>query len=125
MDETGLRVDKWLWAVRIFKTRTIALEECRKNRVTVNSAPAKPSRLVKVGDTVTVRKPPVTYTFKVLAVTDSRVSAKLATGYVEDITPAEQHDLRFPHTDGFINRKKGAGRPTKKERRELDGFFEL
>jgi ribosome-associated heat shock protein Hsp15 len=121
-----LRIDKWLWAVRIFKTRTIALEECKKNRIAVNNIPAKPSRMVKAGDTVAVRKPPVTYTFKVLAVTAGRLNAKLVPEYAENITPPEQYEiLKLQQTAGFIDREKGTGRPTKKERRELGDFFDF
>ncbi|MDR1562594.1 MAG: RNA-binding S4 domain-containing protein [Dysgonamonadaceae bacterium] len=121
-----LRIDKWLWAVRIFKTRTVALEECKKNRVTVNDFPAKPSHTVKVGDTVAVRKPPVTYTFRVLALTANRMSAKLTPEYAENITPPEQYEiLKFQQVSGFVDRERGTGRPTKKERRKLDDFLDL
>jgi len=119
-----VRIDKWLWATRIFKTRTIALEECKKNRVIVNDTPAKPSRTVKAGDIVQVRKPPVTYSFKVLDLTSNRVSAKLVPQFLENITPPEQYEiLELQKISGFVDRARGTGRPTKKERRELEGFF--
>ncbi|MDR1633037.1 MAG: RNA-binding S4 domain-containing protein [Dysgonamonadaceae bacterium] len=118
-----VRIDKWLWAVRIFKTRTIALEACKKNRILVNDAPAKPSRMIRIGDIISVRKPPVTYSFKVLGLTSNRIGAKLVPEYVENITPPEQYEiLNLQKISGFIDRAKGTGRPTKKERRNLDEF---
>jgi len=118
-----IRIDKWLWAVRIFKTRAIALEECKKNRVKVNDTEAKPSRLVKVGDVVEVRKPPIVYSFKVLDLTANRIGAKLVPDYLENLTPPEQYEiLEMQKISGFVDRERGAGRPTKKERRSLDSF---
>jgi len=118
-----IRIDKWLWAMRIFKTRTIALEECKKNRVTVNEAPAKPSRMIRVGDIISVRKPPITYSFKVLGLTSNRIGAKLVPEYLENITPPEKYEiLSLKKISGFVDREKGTGRPTKKERRDLDEF---
>jgi ribosome-associated heat shock protein Hsp15 len=118
-----VRIDKWLWAVRIFKTRTVALEACKKNRVAVNDVPAKPSRMIRTGDIISVRKPPVTYSFKVLGLTANRIGAKLVVEYVENITPPEQYEiLNLQKISGFIDRAKGTGRPTKKERRDLDEF---
>ena len=118
------RIDKWLWATRIFKTRTIALEECKKNRVIVNDTPAKPSRMVKIGDIVQVRKPPVTYSFRVLDITSNRVGAKLVPQYLENITPPEEYEiLELQKISGFVDRARGTGRPTKKERRELEDFL--
>jgi len=119
-----IRIDKWMWATRIFKTRTVALEACKKNRVTVNDIPAKPSRMIKAGDIVNVRKPPVTYSFRVLDITSNRVGAKLVPLYMENITPPEQYELlELQKISGFVDRVRGAGRPTKKERRELDDFM--
>jgi len=119
-----VRIDKWMWAVRIFKTRTIALEACKKNRVMVNDIAAKPSRMIKVGDTVQVRKPPITYSFKVLDLTENRIGAKLVPNYLENITPPEQYEiLELQKISGFVDRARGTGRPTKKERRELDEFI--
>jgi len=118
-----IRIDKWMWATRIFKTRTIALEACKKNRILVNDMPAKPSRMVRAGDIVQVRKPPVTYSFKVLDITSNRVGAKLVPQYLENITPPEQYEiLELQKISGFVDRARGTGRPTKKERRELDEF---
>lgn len=125
MPKTEVRIDKWIWAVRIFKTRTVASDACKKGRVSVGDVTAKPSRMVKVGDIVKVRKPPVTYWFKVLALTENRLGAKLVPEYMENITPAsEMHLLDMVKISGFIDRRKGLGRPTKREGRELSRFTE-
>ena len=127
MPKSEVRIDKWLWAVRVFKTRTIATEAIKKGRVTVgdNPNPVKPSRTIKVGDTVSVRKPPVTYTFRVLALTENRLGAKLVPEYMENITPQSQYDLlEVVKISGFVDRRKGLGRPTKREGRELSKFTE-
>lgn len=114
--------------MRIFKTRTIATEECKKGRVTIgldNPVIAKPSRMIKVGDVINVKKPPVTYTFRVKALTQNRLGAKLVPEYLENITPKEQYDLLdVVRISGFIDRRKGLGRPTKREGRELSKFVE-
>lgn len=123
----AVRIDKWLWAVRIFKTRSVATDACKKGRVTVgdNVAPVKPSRLLEVGDVVHVRKSPVTYTFRVKALTQNRLGAKLVPDYAENITPREQYDLlEVVKISGFIDRQKGLGRPTKREGRDLARFTE-
>lgn len=118
-----VRVDKWLWAMRVFKTRTVATEACKKGRVLIGEAVAKPSRTIKVGDVVNVRKPPVTYSFRVKALTQNRLGAKLVPDYLEDITPKSQLDLiDIVKISGFIDRRKGLGRPTKREGRELAEF---
>lgn len=120
-----IRVDKWLWAVRVFKTRTIATEACKKGRVTVgaDTNPVKPARTIKAGDTVNVRKPPVTYSFRVLAVTQNRLGAKLVPQYAENVTPQDQLDLLdVVRISGFVDRRKGLGRPTKREGRDLARF---
>lgn len=123
-----VRIDKWLWAVRIFKTRTIATEACKKGRVTLGpdasaAVAAKPARTIRVGDIVNVRKPPVTYSFRVRALTENRLGARLVPDYLENITPREQLDLlEVVKISGFIDRRKGLGRPTKREGRELASF---
>ena len=122
-----VRIDNWLWAERIFKTRTIATEACKKGRVTLGVPPAdviaKPSRTVRVGDTVNVRKPPVTYSFRVRALTENRLGAKLVPEYMENVTPRSQLDLlEVVKISGFIDRRKGLGRPTKREGRDLARF---
>lgn len=123
MAKSEVRIDKWLWAVRIFKTRTVATDACKKGRVSIGDAPAKPARMVKVGDVVKVRKPPVTYSFRVLALTENRLGAKLVPEYMENITPpGELHLLDVVKISGFVDRRKGLGRPTKREGRQLEEF---
>jgi len=125
MAKNEVRIDKWLWAVRIFKTRTIATDACKKGRITIGDTIAKPARTVKPGDVVKVRKPPVTYSFKVLALTENRLGAKLVPEYMENITPKSELDLlEVVKISGFIDRRKGLGRPTKREGRELSRFTE-
>lgn len=117
------RLDKWLWAVRIYKTRTLAADACKNGRIAINGAQAKPSRSVKVGDEVSVRKAPVTYTFRVLQTIEKRVGAKLIPEILENITPPEQYEvLEMSRISGFVDRARGTGRPTKKDRRALDEF---
>ena len=119
------RIDKWLWAMRVFKTRTIATEACKKGRVMMGGNPVKPSRTIKEGDVIDVRKPPVTYTFRVKAVTGNRLGAKLVPDYLENITPQSQYDLlEKTKISGFVDRRKGLGRPTKREGRKLSQFRE-
>ncbi len=118
------RIDKWLWAARIFKTRTIAAEACKKGRISINGAQAKPARMIKPGDTIQVRKPPVTYSFKVLQAIEKRVGAKLVPEVMENVTTPDQYELlEMNRISGFIDRARGTGRPTKKDRRDLDDFF--
>lgn len=117
------RIDKWMWAVRIFKTRSIAAEACKKGRISINGAQAKAARMVKPGDVVQVRKPPVTYSFKVLQPIEKRVGAKLVSEMMENVTTPDQYELlEMNRVSGFVNRAKGTGRPTKKDRRELEEF---
>ncbi|MDR0962156.1 MAG: RNA-binding S4 domain-containing protein [Mediterranea sp.] len=117
------RIDKWMWAVRIFKTRTIAAEACKKGRVSINGGAAKAARMVKPGDVVQVRKPPITYSFKVLQAIEKRISAKLVPEVMENVTPPDQYELlELSRISGFVDRAKGTGRPTKKDRRMLDDF---
>lgn len=123
MAKSEVRIDKWIWAVRIFKTRTIAAEACKKGRVMINDVVVKPSRTVKVSDTVKVRKPPITYSFRVLALTENRLGAKLVPDYMENITPKSELDmLDIVRIAGFVDRRKGLGRPTKREGRQLEEF---
>ena len=117
------RIDKWLWAARVYKTRTLASDACKNGRITINGALAKPSRTVKVGDHVGVKKSPITYTFRVLQAIEKRVGAKLLPEVFENITPPEQYELlEMNRISGFIDRARGTGRPTKKDRRALDDF---
>ncbi|MBP8759162.1 MAG: RNA-binding S4 domain-containing protein [Parabacteroides sp.] len=118
-----VRIDKWMWATRIFKTRTIAAEACKKNRVMIQGINVKPSRMIKAGDIVQVRKPPITYSFKVLEATEKRMGAKLVPQFLENVTTADQYEiLELNRISGFVDRAKGLGRPTKKDRRELEQF---
>ena len=118
------RIDKWLWAARIFKTRSMAADACKNGRVTMGGGNVKPSRTIKVGDTVSVRKPPITYSFKVLKAIEMRVGAKLLSEVYENVTTPDQYELlEMTRISGFIDRARGTGRPTKKERRSLDAFL--
>lgn len=119
------RVDKWLWAMRVFKTRTIATDACKKGRVTMGGTAVKPSRMIKPGDVIDVKKPPITYTFRVKGVTGNRLGAKLVPEYLENITPQSQYELlEMTKISGFVDRRKGLGRPTKKDSREMSRFKE-
>jgi len=116
----SVRIDKYLWAVRVFKTRTLATEACRKGKVTVDEIPAKPSRNVSAGDVIQVKKMPVVYSYRILDPIEKRVGAKIVDKYVENVTPEEElHKLEL-QDDFFVKRDHGTGRPTKKERRLLD-----
>ena len=118
------RIDKWLWAARIFKTRSIAADACKNGRVTISGTNVKPSHMVKVGETVCVRKPPVTYSYKILKTIEQRVGAKLIPEVYENVTTADQYELlEMNRISGFVDRARGTGRPTKKERRSLDAFI--
>ena len=120
---TEARIDKWLWAARIFKTRSIAADACKNGRVMVNNVLVKPSRTVKEGDVVSVRKPPVTYSFKILKTIEQRVGAKLLSDIYENVTTPDQYELlEMNRISGFVDRARGTGRPTKKDRRAMDAF---
>jgi len=125
MPKSEERIDKWLWEMRVFKTRTRATDACKNSRVTIAGATAKPSRTVKVGDEVSVRKPPVTYTFRVKAIPTGRLGARLVPEYLENITPPDQYELlEMTRISGFVDRRKGLGRPTKRDAREIASFKE-
>lgn len=120
-----VRIDKWLWAVRLFKTRSIAIEACKKGRVSIKGVTIKPSRSIKVGDVIEVRRPPVTYSFEVLNLSENRMGAKLVPEFMKDVTsPSQLEILEMSKVSGFVDRARGTGRPTKKDRRELDQFTE-
>lgn len=120
-----VRIDKWLWSVRLFKTRTLASDECKRGRVTINGALVKASRMLKVGDTVAIVKPPVTYTYKVLQLAQKRMGAKLVVDFVKDITTADQKEVLEMHKLSFaLGRQKGTGRPTKRDRRDIDRLMD-
>ncbi len=123
--ENGVRIDKWLWAVRIYKTRSLATEACRKGHVSIGNIPVKPSRMVHIGEILKVRKSPITRTFRVLQLAEKRMSASLTLSYLDDITPPEELELLDMQKNmRWITRDPGTGRPTKKERRDLDDFFD-
>lgn len=109
------RIDKWLWAARIFKTRSIAADACKNGRVSIGGVNVKPSHTVKAGETVCVRKPPVTYSFRILKTIEQRVGAKLVPEVYENVTTADQYELlEMNRISGFVNRARGTGRPTKR-----------
>jgi ribosome-associated heat shock protein Hsp15 len=117
------RIDKWLWAARIFKTRTIAAAACKKGQVSLGSTQLKASRMIKAGDVVSVRKPTITYSFRVLQPIERRVGAKLIPEVLENVTTPDQYELlEMSKISGFVGRAKGTGRPTKKDRRSLEDF---
>ncbi len=119
------RVDKWLWAARIYKTRSVAADAIKNGRVTIEGANVKPSRTVKEGDIVSVKKPPITYSFKISACIEQRVGAKLLPQVFENVTDPKQYELlEMSRISGFIDRQRGTGRPTKKERRAIDNFID-
>lgn len=125
VSDSTVRLDKWLWAVRIFKTRSDAADACRTNKVLVNGSYVKPSREVRVGDTVTVKKMPVVYSYRVVALVSSRQPAKEVPNYAENLTPQEELDKLFvPKLTIFVQRDRGTGRPTKRERREIDSLMD-
>lgn len=125
MPKTEERIDKWLWEMRLFKTRTLATDACKNSRVHLGEAIAKPSRTVKPGDIVSVRKPPVTYTFRVKAIPGGRLGAPLVPEYMENITAPDQYELlEMTKISGFVNRRKGLGRPTKRDARDMAAFKE-
>jgi len=119
-----MRIDKYLWAVRIFKTRTLATEACRAGKVLIAEQAVKPSREVKIGELISVKKMPITFVYKVLALLENRVSAKLVINYIEDITPSDEFLKLEIQKISEIKREKGTGRPTKKDRRSLNDLFD-
>ncbi|MDD6252485.1 MAG: RNA-binding S4 domain-containing protein [Candidatus Cryptobacteroides sp.] len=120
-----VRIDKYLWAIRVFKTRSEAADACKGNKVKVNGADAKPAKMIKVGDTIRVRKAAVYYTFKVIGLIENRVGAHLVPEYAENLTPQEELDkLKAPVETFFVKRDRGAGRPTKKDRRTIEAMWD-
>jgi len=119
--EEAVRIDKWLWAVRLFKSRSLATEECKKGHISIDGISVKPSRIPKVGDIIQVRKNPVIYSYKVIGILGKRVNAQLAPNYMEDVTPPEVLKvLEIRKQMSNFDRDRGAGRPTKKDRRDID-----
>jgi ribosome-associated heat shock protein Hsp15 len=120
-DIQNIRIDKFLWSVRIYKTRSIASEECRKGRIIINDVQVKPSRIIAKNEIINIKKPPVIFIYRVIEPIENRVSAKLTEQFIEDITPeTEKAKLNVRDSVGIIHRDKGMGRPTKKERRQID-----
>jgi ribosome-associated heat shock protein Hsp15 len=120
-EDKSIRIDKYLWSVRIYKTRSIASDECKKGRVLIQDIQVKPSRYIAIGEVITVKKPPVNFKYRVLEPVENRVGAKLVSRFIEDITPEEEKiKLDFKHSGGTFYRDKGTGRPTKRERRLID-----
>lgn len=119
------RIDKYLWAIRVFKTRSDATDACKGGKVRINGADIKPSKNVRAGDVISVRKGAVTYTYRVITVIDKRQGAKLVPQYAENITPEEElAKLKAPVETFFLKRDRGSGRPTKKERRQMDSLWD-
>jgi len=117
------RIDKWLWAARIFKTRSVASDAIKNGRVNIGGSNVKPSHVIKEGDVISVKKPPITYSFKVMACIEQRVGAKLVPMVYENVTDPKQYELlEMSRISGFVDRARGTGRPTKKDRRALDAF---
>ena len=120
-----VRIDKYLWAIRAFKTRTDAADACKGGKVKIGQVNAKPSKLVQPGDVLHVRKGMVTFTYRVVQPTEHRVGAKLVPQFAENLTPQEEMDnLRAPVETFFLTRDRGAGRPTKKDRREIEQMWD-
>lgn len=117
------RIDKWLWAIRVFKTRSMAADACRSNKITVNSTIVKPSRELKIGDIIAVKKMPVIYTYKVLDLINNRQPAKNVPLFALDITPQSELDKLQQRITIFASRDAGTGRPTKRDRREIDDLM--
>ncbi|WP_077196255.1 RNA-binding S4 domain-containing protein [Prevotella ihumii] len=119
------RIDKWLWAARIFKTRSIASDACKNGRITIKGVNVKPSHTVKAGEVVSVKKPPITYSFEILQPIEKRVGAKLIPEVYKNVTDPKQYELlEMSRISGFVDRAKGTGRPTKKDRRQMDEFID-
>jgi ribosome-associated heat shock protein Hsp15 len=123
--KTEVRIDKWLWAVRLFKTRTLAAEACKKGKVIVQNIQVKPSRNVKVGDVISIKRNPILFSFKVLALSANRMNAKLVPEFMLNVTTPDQLELiELAKLAGQSGRDRGTGRPTKKDRREIEDFVE-
>ena len=120
-----VRIDKYIWAIRCYKTRSEATEACKGNKVQVNGSPVKPSKEVRIGDTIAVRKGSAQFTYKVIQLAENRMGAQLVPDYAENLTPQSEYDkMRAPVETFFVKRDRGTGRPTKKERRELDALWD-
>ncbi len=122
MDE--VRIDKYLWAIRVYKTRSEATDACKGGKIRLNGAEVKPSKMIRRGDVLTARKGAVTYTFRVIELVEKRQGAALVPGFAENLTPADElAKLRAPVETFFLRRDRGTGRPTKKDRRQMDSLW--
>ncbi len=123
--KSEVRIDKWLWAVRLFKTRSQAAEACKKGKILIKNSAVKPSRMIKIGDVICIKRNPVLFSFEVLALSENRMNAKLVPNFMRNVTTPDQLELaEFGRLAAASGRERGSGRPTKKERRDLDSFFE-
>lgn len=121
----SVRIDKYLWAIRVYKTRSEATDACNGNKVKLNGVNAKPSKAVKIGDTMEVHKGPASFTYKVLQLSENRMGAPMVPDYADNLTPeSELSKLHAPKETIVLKRDRGTGRPTKKERRELDALID-
>jgi len=126
MENNSIRIDKYLWAVRLFKTRSLAADACRNDRVLINEFPVKSSRLIKKGEIIELKKNPIIYKYKVKEILKNRVGAKLVEKYLEDLTDKEELETLLLNQKGaYVKRDKGTGRPTKKERRDIDKLINI
>ena len=122
----GIRIDKYLWAVRLYKTRSLASEECKKGKVMINGMNIKPSREIKEGETIQLRRPPITRSYKVIVLAENRMAAKMVPEFMVETTPASELEiLEAQKIMSIDNRERGTGRPTKKDRRDMDDFFDV
>jgi len=119
-----VRIDKYLWAVRLFKTRTIASEACKAGRITISDYHVKPSREVKVGELFSMKDNPIVRSYRIVAILENRVAAKLVSQFLEEITPASELKKLEDMKQNTVSRDRGTGRPTKKERRDIDEYFD-
>jgi ribosome-associated heat shock protein Hsp15 len=123
-NQDSVRIDKFLWAVRLFKTRSTAAEACKKGRIIVDEVNAKASRMIKPGDTINIKAPPITRAYKVLDVSEKRMGAKLTPGFINEITTPDQLEiLELTRLTNSQGRQRGLGRPTKKDRRDIERLF--
>lgn len=125
MQRNEVRIDKWMWAVRLFKTRSLATEACKKGKISINEIPVKPSRNIKVGEVLQIRQNPIVFSFKILALAENRMNAKLVPEYMENVTTNDQLELlELYKLNRTLDRARGTGRPTKKERRDLETYVD-
>ena len=121
----GVRIDKWLWSVRIYKTRSLATQACKSGHISIKGSTVKASRDINEGDIIELRKDHLNIKLRVKALSEKRMGAKLVEGFMEDLTPQEEYDrLKIINSGGFEQRGRGTGRPTKRDRRDINNFKE-